>query len=480
MSGVVCRKRCRQPNEDQLELFCEWSDCHKVFNDLTIYLQHLHQNHSKEDQTNCDNQSLSCQWIGCEENHFDNYSQFCLHVSYHGFHQKLMSYGLQIMKTLGESISCQMDSSARNSLPELPNMFVCGWDQCFTEFIDSESFYRHVDTHAVDDVQIPSLSKDELKRTKYAKCLWINCDSAVKSRSHLREHLRTHTQEKLIACPSCGAMYCNKTKFVDHLYRQTDNNGNNKNDSLTLHVSKVTDDQSMTTLTIQVPQTEESSTVGINSQTTSSLLIQNLNSENELMLIDLADPSALQSVTTINTIVTNKSEDKSKYICPQCDRIFGTQSLLREHFRCHNNKYKCNVCQMTTSSPSALKHHMTYRHNNERPFSCQFCDSRFKSRSDLRRHIDTHNEEPPFKCSICNFESRCVHTYSKHHKETHLAFKCQYVCNECDKSFSRGNNLTRHLITIHKYVLPVGCSRFQYCKQEDGSYRLSTFIDNNS
>ncbi|CAG2177221.1 unnamed protein product [Oppiella nova] len=474
-----------------MELFCEWSDCHKVFTDLTIYLQHLREIHANCDQnkdllTDEDSdQSFSCQWIGCEENNFENYNQFCLHISYHGFHQKLMSNGLSIMKTLavtimsesiasyssGESIACLMDSSARNVLPELPNVFVCGWKECFTDFVDTESFYRHVDTHAIEEVAIPSLSKEELKRTKFAKCLWISCESAFTSRSHLREHLRSHTQEKMMACPSCGAMFCNKSKFIDHLYRQSTDNGSNKSDSLTIHVSK-SEDQSMTTLTIQMAQTDDS--IGGNNGTTSSILIQNLNSENELMLIDLADPSALSTVTAMNSMSAQKCNSAQKsYSCSECCRQFPTQSLLSEHFRTHVTKYKCSECQMTTNSPSALKHHITYRHSNERPFCCQFCDIKFKSRSDLRRHIDTHNEEPPFKCSLCNFQSRCVHTFSKHHKETHLAIKCEYVCNVCQKAFSRGNNLTRHLISIHKYALPDGSSRFQYTKQEDGSYRLA-------
>ena len=377
------------------------------------------------------------------------------------------------MTSSGDSINCFMDCSSRNVLPELPNAFVCGWEECFTDFTDSESFYRHVDRHAIEDVAIPSLAKDELKRTKFAKCLWIGCKSAFTSRSHLREHLRTHTQEKLIACPSCGAMFCNKTKFIDHLYRQASDNVDNKSDSFTIHVSKG-EDQSMTTLTIQMPQTEDSPQMALNSRNSNSILIQNLNADNELMLIDLTANSSL-STLAINSTPEQKSEETGEpFRCTHCSQKFGTQSLLTEHSRSHINKYKCSECQMTTSSPSALKHHMSYRHSTNRPFSCQFCDLKFKSRSDLRRHIDTHSSEPPFRCSLCGFHSRSVHTFSKHNKEQHLAIKCVYECVLCKKKFSRGNNLTRHLITLHKYVLPVGCSRFQYGKQEDGVYRLST------
>lgn len=33
--------------------------------------------------------------------------------------------------------------------------------------------------------------------------------------------MRSHTQEKLVACPTCGGMFANNTKFFDHIRRQT-------------------------------------------------------------------------------------------------------------------------------------------------------------------------------------------------------------------------------------------------------------------
>ena len=52
------------------------------------------------------------------------------------------------------------------------------------------------------------------------KCLWKDCTAEAKTVSKLKEHLRVHSQEKLIACPVCGALFANRTKFVDHCKRQ--------------------------------------------------------------------------------------------------------------------------------------------------------------------------------------------------------------------------------------------------------------------
>lgn len=48
-----------------------------------------------------------------------------------------------------------------------------------------------------------------------------DCDCTFKGRCKLREHLRSHTQEKVVACPTCGGMFANNTKFFDHIRRQT-------------------------------------------------------------------------------------------------------------------------------------------------------------------------------------------------------------------------------------------------------------------
>lgn len=54
---------------------------------------------------------------------------------------------------------------------------------------------------------------------------WSDCEATTKGRPKLREHLRSHTQEKVVACPGCGGMYANNTKLFDHMIRQKDMEG---------------------------------------------------------------------------------------------------------------------------------------------------------------------------------------------------------------------------------------------------------------
>jgi hypothetical protein len=67
---------------------------------------------------------------------------------------------------------------------------------------------------------------------RWTVCGWINllvmcklfniagCKSVFQSVYKLAEHIRRHTQEKLVGCPTCGGLFASKVKFVDHCKRQ--------------------------------------------------------------------------------------------------------------------------------------------------------------------------------------------------------------------------------------------------------------------
>ena len=52
------------------------------------------------------------------------------------------------------------------------------------------------------------------------RCQWAGCTKTDGSVSKLKEHLRSHSQERLIGCPQCGALFANRVKFLDHCKRQ--------------------------------------------------------------------------------------------------------------------------------------------------------------------------------------------------------------------------------------------------------------------
>lgn len=65
------------------------------------------------------------------------------------------------------------------------------------------------------------------------------CDAYFKIRYRLREHMRSHTQERLVACPTCGSMFSSNTKLFDHLHRQAEPVGKKNTSVLSLSVLNV-------------------------------------------------------------------------------------------------------------------------------------------------------------------------------------------------------------------------------------------------
>lgn len=467
---------------NRIEFTCEWYNCTgpRKFQDLTSFLAHLRQ-HSSNVHLNEDNK-IVCLWSDCLEE-FDpvKIKEFQLHLNYHGYHTKLMCLGeceiKKISLQIKREVSCNIDPSARTILPVLPDSFICGWKDCFRVFYDAEEFYRHVEEHPTKDIQIPKdIPKSELKKTKFAICEWNDCQFSSNSRWHLKDHLRSHTQEKVVACPNCGSMFCSKFKLGDHILRQyiNENFTNEHLRTLLLHVSN---GESQVTLTLIQNRQLNGEENAMASENKSSAILPCIVDDNNLNSISATSSSIFQrqkhfdEQETLNAFSSALGEFK----CDNCEIICATKSLLREHTKSHfeSYAYQCDLCSFKAPSPSGILHHKKYRHSDERPFNCQFCEAKFKSKSDLRKHIDTHSSEFPFKCGLCSFECRCQHTLSRHHKHVHENKKQMYACHMCFKSFTRGNNLSRHLIKYHDLSIPVGKTRFVYRRDADGLFRVT-------
>ncbi|MEQ2171052.1 hypothetical protein GOODEAATRI_006703 [Goodea atripinnis] len=86
------------------------------------------------------------------------------------------------------------------SLPQLFHIIPCPRHRLPSQM---ENFCKHAEAHLTEEEEAAE-----------------DCEATAKGRPKLREHLRSHTQEKVVACPGCGGMYANNTKFFDHMIRQ--------------------------------------------------------------------------------------------------------------------------------------------------------------------------------------------------------------------------------------------------------------------
>ena len=190
-------------------------------------------------------------------------------------------------------------------------------------------------------------------------CLFSDCVFRGGTKWKLLDHIRTHTQEKVLACPTCGTLFANKTKFRDHLQRQ-----NTTED--TSHVCSVCKKMFAS----------------------ERLLKQHLHKHVNKKRCPHCDMTCVNDSALMYHMAYKHSEDKP-HECPLCQKKYKTQYALADHMDTHQDKgLLCNIpgCYFVAKTTRGLSQHMRIEHQDE-VFSCHICEESFKQGADLTRHL---------------------------------------------------------------------------------------------
>lgn len=343
---------------------CEWDSCsfsghtmEELSDHMSLHLKdYLGENDALEELD-----EYACLWKECDFLSMGSRAELELHAYFHNYHGKLKFVGSQLVKSRPDLPSCSQGSQGSNPLPEGLDGCVCQWEQCDCTFNNPEWFYRHVDNH-VESAEQESLSQQE----QSFFCHWAGCDAFFKIRYRLREHIRTHTQERLIACPTCGSMFSSKTKLFDHLQRQAE-----PLDSLVCeHCGKAF--------------------------------------PSERLLRD----HIRQHVNQVK--------------CPFCDMSCTTLAALKIHIRfrhCDERPYPCDFCEKRFKNQRDLQKH-TVVHDEDTVYHCTMegCDYSCQTFQTLTQHFKRAHEAggiPKYKCHICDKVFSWCNTLTLHLRKKH-------------------------------------------------------------
>ncbi len=308
-------------------------------------------------------------------------------------------------------------------------------DQCFYR---NQTITQKTDKHLQQDMEgnCPSTPRQSLfsrgNKTSAYQC--IVCGYAVKSRSSMIVHVRSHTGEKPYKCRLCKY----QTGYRSALYRHV----RNKHPEAKPFKGTVCGQAFVT-------QTQLRSHVRCS---TGGHLKMRLSSQ-------------------------DKVNDKP-YKCTLCKYSANHKATLARHVQVHTGEkpYKCQMCEYETGHTSALWRHIGNKHcdPNAKPFKCTVCGKAFVAQTQLRWHLRRHTNEhrkmplssnpvvshykvgPCHRCTLCNYSSKQKCNMIKHIR-IHTGEK-PHGCRLCDFSSAQASSLYGHMDARHPGIKPYKCT----------------------
>ncbi|XP_034837935.1 zinc finger protein 391-like [Maniola hyperantus] len=151
-------------------------------------------------------------------------------------------------------------------------------------------------------------------------------------------------------------------------------------------------------------------------------------------------------------ILTHK-EDKKKYVCESCGRVFTRNDYLLKHKLTHTGEkqHGCPHCSFRATQRSSLVVHIR-KHTGERPYQCSVCPQQCVSSSNLRAHQRRHLGIKMHECKICS-KKFGYKVSLQEHMSTHAPAQT-HACDQCAASYSRLRALKRHITAKHTEKIP--------------------------
>ncbi|XP_014244558.1 histone H4 transcription factor [Cimex lectularius] len=376
-----------------------------------------------------------------------------------------------------------------NTNKEDPMLISCEWTDCPFSSTSEDTFYNHVSYHLPDLKVIKHTDGEEMYECQWAKCLFTTKDPDLVTR-----HVKYHGYHRILK--TRGQTYAKKKGLPSCTYTEEDTLPLEHNEPIVClwehcdetcpGIKEIIDHIAFFHIRSLSEKPHQKYSCAWNGCTAST--------NKKSRLLEHVKVHTGEKKTACpqcgNVFASNaKFEDhchrqlpvdEKSHQCNYCFSYLPSERLLRDHMRQHVHHYKCNFCGMTCHTPGILKRHIKYRHTPSRKYACPLCSSKCKTHTDLRQHLLRHTENKFTELSCnepnCNFKCKLQSVLTRHfYKEHSENLKGgRYCCHLCDKSYTRGFSLTRHLCSMHNVRKPSEYSRFIYKAGGDGYNRLQT------
>ena len=154
----------------------------------------------------------------------------------------------------------------------------------------------------------------------------------------------------------------------------------------------------------------------------------------------------------------NTTRQAQDHECKDCKQVFVSSSKLNRHVESvHlNEKFTCHDCGKQFTRQDTLLRHIKTLHENvssDKP-KCEFCETTFNRDSNLQRHLENildNDGNVKYECKYCEEEFCTANVLATHCSSMHVSqdISIEYKCYQCLDYFGSSEDLNMHIDSVH-------------------------------
>ncbi|XP_033209550.1 zinc finger Y-chromosomal protein-like [Belonocnema kinseyi] len=149
---------------------------------------------------------------------------------------------------------------------------------------------------------------------------------------------------------------------------------------------------------------------------------------------------------------------KKQIICDYCAHESSKKrNLIRHITLCHllasEFRHKCDKCARSYKWPQGLSQHKRLTHSDtSTKFICDYCERKWSRKINLARHITSRHLQAlnsRHKCHKCERSYKWPQGLTSHKRLVHSDAGKKFICDYCEHKWSSKINLSRHITSRH-------------------------------